>query len=650
MREAAMGMNRTLGWVLVLAFSVSLAALGGGTRGPIAILGDGDFTAANGVVGGSGTRDDPYIIAGWEIDVPQGVPYGVKVESASSSFVLRGLVIRGAASSDGAAIRLGFVSAARMEGCSISSSTNGVELASSTDVILERNVLVISGRGLVITGESAAEYRHAIDESNVLNDYPIRYLYGRDGETVSGVKTGNLFVAASRNMTITDNEVICGDGIQLAFVETSAVTANRVRRASPVPVESGITLYRSSGNTVSGNLIWNNRRAGIYLWLSSGNVLTGNELDANDTGILLAASDQNEISGNVLSFNPTGIDLSAGSTGNVLMKNVFQDEKGKYRVKYGVTIEAATGNRVESNAIVNAETGVFLGSSASGNVVLSNTIAGAAYGLSLTGSNNEVAGNLITSCGRGILFVETYGRETPSGNRIHDNTLSENRHQIYLSRDSQGNQLYRNAILGEATAVGSDGKLVSSNVLDYGQNVWTVAGDGNYWAGYTGGDADGNGIGDLPVLVVPAGAQDTAPFLAPPSGRTALGVLGTLDMETVTVRTASGDRVEFAALIADETYARFTGFRGFPASFLPGFPAILFVFDQEVSARFTMESVPFALDIAFFAASGAYAGGTTMEASSTKLYTSSGPFLYALELPDGTLAARGIGPDSTFAR
>jgi len=644
-----MGMKRTWGWVLVLAFAVSLGAFGG-SREPIAILGDGDFTAANGVLGGSGTRDDPYIIAGWEIDVPQDVPYGVRVENASSSFVLRGLIIRGAGSSAGAGIRLGFVSGARMEGCSISSSANGVELASSTDAILERNVLLVSGRGLVVTGESADDYRHVIDESNVLNDYPIRYLCGRDGETVSGLKTGNLFVAASRNMTITDNEVICGDGIQFAFVENSFITRNRVHRGSPVLAEHGITLYQSSGNTVSDNLVWNNRQAGIYLWFASENVLTGNELYANDTGILVVASDRNEISGNALSFNPTGIGLSAGSTGNVLSRNVFQDEKGKYRVKYGVAIEGAMANRLEANAIVNAETGVLLGSSASDNVVLSNTIVGAAYGVSVTGSNNEVAGNLITTCSRGIFFVETYGQETPSRNRIHDNTLSENRHQIYLSGDSQGNQFYRNAILGDTTTVSPDGKLLTSNVLDYGQNVWTVSGDGNYWEGYAGGDADGNGIGDLPVLVVPAGAQDTAPFLAPPSGRTGQGVLGTLDAETVTVQTSSGNKVEFATLIADETYARFIGFRGFPASFLAGFPAILFVFDQEVSARFTMESVPFALDIAFFAANGSYAGGTTMEANSTELHTSSGPFLYALELPEGTLAARGIGPDSTFAR
>ena len=34
---------------------------------PISIVGDADFTAENGVTGGSGTSADPYIIEGWEI-------------------------------------------------------------------------------------------------------------------------------------------------------------------------------------------------------------------------------------------------------------------------------------------------------------------------------------------------------------------------------------------------------------------------------------------------------------------------------------------------------------------------------------------------------------------------------------------------------
>jgi len=34
----------------------------------IRINGNGDFDSSHGVVGGSGTQSDPYIISGWEID------------------------------------------------------------------------------------------------------------------------------------------------------------------------------------------------------------------------------------------------------------------------------------------------------------------------------------------------------------------------------------------------------------------------------------------------------------------------------------------------------------------------------------------------------------------------------------------------------
>lgn len=176
--------------LLVLVGSV--AGMSSEVRGPILILGNSDFTPENGVVAGTGIEGDPYVIAGWEIDVPAGEAYGVKIENASARFVLRGLIVRGAVAEEGSAIRLGFVSAATIEACSVNGSVNGIDLAASTDVTLRDNVLYVSGRGLLVTGESAEEYRHAIDESNVLNDYPIRYLYGRDGETVSGITSSNL--------------------------------------------------------------------------------------------------------------------------------------------------------------------------------------------------------------------------------------------------------------------------------------------------------------------------------------------------------------------------------------------------------------------------------------------------------------------------
>jgi len=294
---------------------VSMAAVAG-SHDPITILGNGDFTTENGVISGSGTVEDPYLIAGWEIDVPSGVPYGIKVENASVSFILRGLVIRGAMEAQGAAIRLGFVSAATIEDCTIANSVNGIAISYSVDVTVRRNVLYVLGRGLRVIGESVKEYRHEIDETNVLNDYPIYYIYGKDGETVSGIHSSNLTVAASRNMTITENEIVCGDGMQLAFVEDSLISGNTVHRLAPTLSEDGISLYRSTGNTVSDNMLKNNRRAGMHLWLSSGNTISNNQLLANDYGLIIAASDDNRVYDNVVAANPTGIEISAGSTGN----------------------------------------------------------------------------------------------------------------------------------------------------------------------------------------------------------------------------------------------------------------------------------------------------------------------------------------------
>lgn len=633
-------MKRTVFLLILGVLSIVNMAAVAGSHDPITILGNGDFTAENGVISGSGTVEDPYLIAGWEIDVPSGVPYGVKVENASVSFILRGLVVRGAMEAQGAAIRLGFVSAATIEDCTIANSVNGVEISSSMDVTVRRNVLYILGRGLRVIGESVKEYRHEIDETNVLNDYPIYYIYGKDGETVSGIHSSNLTVAASRNMTITENEIVCGDGMQLAFVEDSLISGNTVHRLAPTLSEDGISLYRSTGNTVSDNLLKNNRRAGMHLWLSSGNTILRNQLLANDYGLIIAASDDNRVYDNVVAANPTGIEISAGSTGNEVARNIVYHEN----TKYGIAIEQAVGNRVEKNAIVQSETGILLSTQAYNNTILANTIVGGAYGMLIVGSNNEIAGNLIAQNSDGILFRPTFGKPVIRGNTFYKNVFTDNRHRhISFNDDSEGNRLYRNFFLGAVIA--------NVRVYDPGRNTWTVSGEGNFWEDYDGCDADGDGFGDDPVLVLPAGVNDTAPLLSPIGAISGLGVLSTLEETVFAVLTESGDKVQIASLIADEGYERFVGFRGFPTLLQEDFPGILFDYGEEVPGGvtgygFTMETVNFPLDIAFFDGSGAFVGGTAMEANSSTQYTVNASFQYALELQSGSLSAWGIGAGS----
>ncbi|HHR84966.1 MAG TPA: hypothetical protein ENL23_01300 [Candidatus Acetothermia bacterium] len=622
-------MKRTLILVLLTVVTLAVVGLAGGTHDPILILGNGDFTADNGVVGGTGTSDDPYIITGWEINVPQDAEYGVKIENTSAHFVLRGVIIRGASAANGAAIRLGFVSGGRVEKCLISDSRNGIEVASSNDLTLTGNVIYIQGIGLRITGESANEYNLAIDQTNELNNNPIRYFYGKSGETVSGIESNNLYFAACKNMTITDNTITNGDGIQLAFVEDSTISGNAVYRTSPVLTEHGISLYRSDSNTVANNVLQNNRLAGMYVWLSSHNKLTDNQFLANDTGIILAASDENQVYDNMAFANPVGIEVRAGSTENDIARNIITHAN----TKYGIVLDQATGNTVEANAITDAETGIRLAEQGNNNTVTSNTIVKAAYALSVSGSNNEIEKNLIAQNTRGILFPETYGKVTVRGNSIHNNVFSDNSNHIYLNNDSQSNQIYLNTFLGGGTSL----------VEDYGHNTWAVNGEGNYWGDYQGADANNDGIGDDPVLIYPAAVADSAPIVSLAQATDNLGVLSTLPVDDLVIVLSDGSKIVLPVLRANTANGRFVGFRGYPPALINDAPGILFSFTDEATRRFTMETVPFGLDIAFFDASGAFAGSMAMEAQSKDLYTAKSPFQYALELQSGKIADLGIG-------
>jgi len=639
-------MKRTVFLFLLGVLFIASIVAAAGSHDPITILGNGDFTAENGVISGSGTVEDPYLIAGWEISVPSGVPYGVKVENASVSFILRGLVISGAMEAQGAAVRLGFVSSAVIEDCTVGSSMNGIEIASSTDVVARRCILYVQGRGLRVLGETPAEYRHQIEQSNAINDYPVYYLYGKDGETVSGIHSSNLTVAASRSMTITENEIVCGDGMHLAFVEDSLISGNTVHRLEPTLSEHGISLYRSTGNTVSDNLLKNNRRAGMQLWLSSGNSILNNQLLANDYGLIIAASDDNRVYDNWVYANPTGIEISAGSTGNEVARNTICPIYDK-NPQYGIVIKQAVANRVEKNVIVESEiAGIFLDTQANSNTVVANTIVAGAYGMLIVGSNNEIARNLIAQNSDGTLFRPTFGKPVIRGNTFYNNVFTDNSHRhISFNDDSEGNRLYRNFFLGAV--------ISNVRIYDPGRNTWTVSGEGNFWEDYDGCDADGDGFGDDPVLVLPAGVNDTAPLLSPTGARNDLGVLSTLEERVLAVLTEGGNKVQIAALIADEGYERFVGFRGFPALLIEDFPGILFDYGEEVQGgpgptdkAFTMEKVPFPLDIAFFDRKGALVGSTTMEADSSDRYTVNSLFQYALELQSGSLSAWGIGADS----
>lgn len=61
---------------------------------PIEITSNADFTPANGVTRGSGLVRDPFVISGWDITVPSGGLYGVRIYDVTAPFVVRDMWVR----------------------------------------------------------------------------------------------------------------------------------------------------------------------------------------------------------------------------------------------------------------------------------------------------------------------------------------------------------------------------------------------------------------------------------------------------------------------------------------------------------------------------------------------------------------------------
>ena len=122
---------------------------------PIHIIGDNDFTPENGVVGGSGTSDDPYIIEGWEINASNGI--GIYVEDTTAHFIIRNCYIHDGILNpewpwDG--ITLWQVKNGAIKDCLILNNDDGISLFYSKDNTIKNVTLSYNTDGIYLLGSA----------------------------------------------------------------------------------------------------------------------------------------------------------------------------------------------------------------------------------------------------------------------------------------------------------------------------------------------------------------------------------------------------------------------------------------------------------------------------------------------------------------
>jgi parallel beta-helix repeat protein len=163
--------------------------------------------------------------------------------------------------------------------------------------------------------------------------------------TTSNVIEGNRIVAQS---TAFDSAITLA-GVTGAVIRSNAISGRSDLGADPATRPSGIAIQGGSGNAVARNAI-SGRAHGVLLAGTVDNAVTGNVVkDVLDSGIYLYVSDSNLISGNKIARaagNGVSLALSAD-------QNQIVDNRSKRNVLDGIAVLAArgTGNLISGNDV-----------------------------------------------------------------------------------------------------------------------------------------------------------------------------------------------------------------------------------------------------------------------------------------------------------
>ncbi len=276
--------------------------------------------------------------------------------------------------------------------------------------------------------------------------------------------------------------------------------------------EGGIVLLVSSDNIIERNTITHNERYGIWIADGTNNVISGNTITHHGyDGIQMGATDD-------------GWSVGPGCSNTIISGNYFYWNSCPITIGYDGTYPNGFVPPMQSNIDIIGNTieingPLFMWYTQQCNLLL-NTFIGTDRGNYIElkcSANNNITGNTFTHMGVSIWLVggvegEGYPHEPCEYNVISKNTF-QNGGGIII--DDWANGAYNNMIyFNNFIDSGAEDKCIG-NIWDHG-----YPDGGNYWAGYTGIDENGDGIGDTPCEIggnYPP-ALDRYPLMEPWSG------------------------------------------------------------------------------------------------------------------------------------
>ena len=316
---------------------------------PIYINGNDDFVVGqNGVVSGSGTEIDPYIIENWDINASSA--NGIEIRNTSLHFIIRNCLIHDGRISyypnDG--IYFCNLSKGKIDNVTLYNNGCGIHLNHSSNISLESCAINGSGGHGIYLFHSL---NNLVSQCVVwASDYGVfLYNFSKDNRienciaynNVGGIHIWNCLGNDLVNCTCYDNSAsgIYFDGSLDAELTNCTCFNNG----------GGIYFYSSINSTVTNCKIYNNSGDGISFYECSNNTLTNTAIDVSRWGIYLFSSYNNIIRDCICNNNSDyGARFNYYSNNNQIINcSFFGNFKG-----VGI-LSLSNGNQIYHNNFIN---------------------------------------------------------------------------------------------------------------------------------------------------------------------------------------------------------------------------------------------------------------------------------------------------------
>ncbi|MGC9060731.1 MAG: NosD domain-containing protein [Thermoplasmata archaeon] len=521
-------------WCLMLSIIPSLTPAENSimsAHSPIYIDGNSNFTYANGVVGGTGTQTDPFVIQNWEIDCTDA--HGIWITNTTLYFVIRNVVISAANTSSFYGIYLTNLTNGVIENVTVKNAASGVNLAVVKNCMLSSLYVTDCSIGVAMFDATNTELRDSRIQNNTnyacmvagSDSINLKTLQVRDtGLRLVGVNNSEISGSTieTENSGVTLEDCYGISVVNNAFTNTSILLIGETN--------SAYNTHTIDGNTVNGKTV-------LYIKNQSGQTISGTYGE-----IILASSSDSTISNVNMADGDVLIEVALCQRINISSINLKSANYGVYAIgSTTVRITSFNGNEL-NNGIIGLECtdlsienskfeGCHIGFSSVSSAAITisravfenNTYGCTTYqGSTHTfadiyfGNNTQAVSLMSTKSTRiqGSKFIKNdVGLKFAGSNQniITGNVFMATTHYaILLDSTSENNTINENAFL--FNHIGGKQALDNS-----GKNLWYNGARGNFWDDWTKPDTNNDTIVDIPYSLEGTGnASDNYPLTTSP--------------------------------------------------------------------------------------------------------------------------------------